>query len=256
MYFLPNEFTLSVQKFKSYWKKVLSLSSEKDIFFNASAITFNLFICAIPFTLILISIIGYILSYDEAFNEIIRYGSELIPVFTFEATETDVIKGAETIENILRPLVGARTVFGITGLIILMFFTQGLLHSFKHVLFDVFDIDTKTHPVLDIIYNFLGFGVLGSVFLFSSLFAGGYLFCSSISSYFSSFSSDLQFLSFHFPGLNGGLGQGWVLSHSTSSSSALSSTLSSTSSLCSFQITSSILSISRNISDISNKYVS
>ena len=169
MYFLPNEFTLSVQKFKSYWKKVLSLSSEKDIFFNASAITFNLFICAIPFTLILISIIGYILSYDEAFNEIIRYGSELIPVFTFEATETDVIKGAETIENILRPLVGARTVFGITGLIILMFFTQGLLHSFKHVLFDVFDIDTKTHPVLDIIYNFLGFGVLGSVFLFFSL---------------------------------------------------------------------------------------
>ncbi|GAB5409961.1 MAG: hypothetical protein BalsKO_23260 [Balneolaceae bacterium] len=142
---------------------------DKDIFFNASAITFNLFICAIPFTLILISIIGYILSFDTAFEEIVRYGTELIPVFTYETTESDIIKGEETLENILTPLVGARNVFGVAGLIILMLFTQGLLHSFKHVIFDVFDIKDKKHPLKDILYNFLGFGVIGSVFLFFSL---------------------------------------------------------------------------------------
>lgn len=158
-----------MQKIRDYWKKILSLAGEKDIFFNASAITFNLFICAIPFTLILISIIGYILSYDKAFDEIVRYGTELIPVFTFEATETDVIQGSQTLESILTPLVGARTVFGVTGLIILMFFTQGLLHSFKHVIFDIFDIQERKHPVMEMVYNFLGFGVIGSVFLFFSL---------------------------------------------------------------------------------------
>lgn len=158
-----------MQKFKSYWKRALALVSEKDIFFNASAITFNLFICAIPFILILISIIGYILSFDQAFEEIVRYGSELIPVFDYEASEEDVVQGAQTLEGILQPLVGARTVFGITGLIILMLFTQGLLHSFKHVIFDVFDIEERAHPVKDALYNFLGFGVLGSVFLFFSL---------------------------------------------------------------------------------------
>jgi len=158
-----------VQRSKDFWKRTLNLLGDKDIFFNASAITFNLFICAIPFTLILISIIGYILSFDTAFDEIVRYGTELIPVFTFESTEADMIQGEETLENILTPLVGARNVFGIAGLIILMLFTQGLLHSFKHVIFDVFDIKDKKHPFKDILYNFLGFGVIGSVFLFFSL---------------------------------------------------------------------------------------
>lgn len=158
-----------MEQIKDFWKKAFSLMGDKDIFFNASAITFNLFICAIPFTLILVSIIGYILSYDTAFDEIIRYGTELIPVFTFEATESDIIQGEQTLKNILNPLVGARTIFGITGLVILMFFTQGLLHSFKHVIFEVFDIKDKKHPLKDILYNFLGFGVIGSVFLFFSL---------------------------------------------------------------------------------------
>lgn len=158
-----------MQQIKDFWKRTLNLLGDKDIFFNASAITFNLFICAIPFTLILISIIGYILSYDTAFDEIIRYGTELIPIFTYEATETDLIQGEQTLENILTPLVGARNVFGISGLVILMLFTQGLLHSFKHVIFDVFDIKDRKHPFKDILYNFLGFGVIGSVFLFFSL---------------------------------------------------------------------------------------
>lgn len=158
-----------MQKLKAYWSRALALASEKDIFFNASAITFNLFICSIPFVLILVSIIGYVLSYETAFDELIRYGSELIPVFSYEATETDVIEGAESLENILRPLVGARTVFGITGLLILTLFTQGLLHSLKHVIFDIFDVEDRAHPVMDAIYNFLGFGVLGALFLFFSL---------------------------------------------------------------------------------------
>ncbi|RNC84554.1 MAG: YihY/virulence factor BrkB family protein [Balneola sp.] len=158
-----------MQNIKDFWKKAFSLIGEKDIFFNASAITFNLFICAIPFILILISIIGYILSYDAAFNEIVRYGTELIPVFTYEPTETDIIEGEQTLRNILTPLVGARTIFGITGLIILILFTQGLLHSFKHVIFDVFDIKEKKHPVMDMVYNFLGFGVIGAVFVFFSV---------------------------------------------------------------------------------------
>ena len=168
MYFI-DLINLWMQTFKTYWRSVLSLAKKKDIFFNASAITFNLFICAIPFVLILISIIGYTLSFDKAFDEIVRYGSELIPIFDYEATDTDIIQGAQTLERLLQPLVGARTVFGVTGLIILVIFTQGLVHSFKHVIFDVYDIEDRAHPIMDVVYNFLGFGVMGSVFLFFSL---------------------------------------------------------------------------------------
>ena len=158
-----------MQTFKEFWKKAISIAGEKDLFFNASAITFNLFICSIPFILILVSIIGYVLSIDEAFIEIVRYGSELLPSFSYESQQTDIITGSETIENLLRPLVGAREVFGILGLIILVFFTQGLLHSLKHVIFDIFDIEERAHPVMDIVYNFFVFGLLGTVFLFFSL---------------------------------------------------------------------------------------
>lgn len=147
----------------------MKLAKKKDIFFNASAITFNIFICAVPFVLILISIIGYLLSAEEAFNEIVRYGREFFPSFTYETQSDDVFRGAVTIETLLNPLIGARRIFGIVGIIVLLFFTQGLLHSLKHVLFDTFDIKERKHPVMDVVYNFFGFSLIGIVFLIFSL---------------------------------------------------------------------------------------
>lgn len=158
-----------MQTFKEFWIQAFKLAGKKDLFFSASAITFNLFICSIPFTLILVAIIGYVLSYDQAFNYIVQLGSDYLPDFAFQPESNDVISGTNTVENLIRPLVGARQVFGIIGFIILVFFTQGLLHSLKHVLFDVFDIVERKHPIIDIIYNFFGFGLIGTVFLFFSL---------------------------------------------------------------------------------------
>jgi len=158
-----------LQTFKEFWIQAFKVAGKKDLFFSASAITFNLFICSIPFTLILVAIIGYVLSYDQAFNYIVQLGSDYLPAFAFQPESSDVISGSGTVEELIRPLVGARQVFGIIGFIILVFFTQGLLHSLKHVLFDVFDIVERKHPIIDIIYNFFGFGLIGTVFLFFSL---------------------------------------------------------------------------------------
>lgn len=141
----------------------------KNVFFNASAITFNLFLCAIPFTLLLISIIGYVLSYEEAFQEILRYGRELFPSFTYEARSGDVFRGAITLETLLQPLIGARRVFGIVGLVILVIFSQGLFYTIKHVVFEIFDIEDRRHPIIEMIYNFFTFGLVGGVFIFFSL---------------------------------------------------------------------------------------
>ncbi|SMO36438.1 YihY/virulence factor BrkB family protein [Fodinibius sediminis] len=160
---------MTVQKYKDFWQLIVKLLKGKDIFFSASAITFNLFICAIPFTLLMISIIGYVLSYEEAFNEILRYGRELFPSFTYESQTGDVYRGAVTLETLLNPLIGARRIFGIMGTIILVFFSQGLFHTLKHVVFDIFDIEDRRHPILEMVYNFFTFGLVGSVFLFFSL---------------------------------------------------------------------------------------
>lgn len=160
---------INKNKLRNYWKLVADLCLKKHVFFNASAITFNLVICAIPFTLILISILGYILSIDAAFNELIRYGRELFPSFSFETQSGDVIEGAVTLEVLIEPLIGARQIFGIVGLIILLIFAQGLFHTLKHVLFDVFDIEDRKHPAMELVHNFFAFGVIGGVFLFFSI---------------------------------------------------------------------------------------
>jgi len=157
------------KKLSEFWKLVGELVVQKHVFFNASAISFNLFICAIPFTLILISILGYILSIEAAFEELIRYGRELLPRLNFETQSGDLIEGAVTLEDIILPLVGARQIFGIIGLIILLFFSQGLFHTIKHVIFEVFEIEDRKHPAMELIHNFFAFGVIGGVFLFFTM---------------------------------------------------------------------------------------
>jgi YihY family inner membrane protein len=156
-------------KFRKFWKQVFTLCLKKHIFFNASAITFNLVICAIPFTLILISIIGYILSIDAAFDELMRYGQELLPNLGFEAQSGELIEGSVTLEELIVPLIGARRIFGITGLIVLLLFAQGLMHTLKHVIFEVFDFQDRRHPAMEIVYNFFAFGVIGGIFIFFSI---------------------------------------------------------------------------------------
>lgn len=148
---------------------VADLVKKKHVFFNASAITFNLIICSIPFTLILISIIGFVLSIDTAFDELVRYGTELLPSLTYESQSGDIIQGVGTLEAIIDPLIRARTIFGVVGIIILMVFAQGLFHTMKHVLFEIYDIEDRKHPLMEIVYNFFAFGVIGGVFLFFSM---------------------------------------------------------------------------------------
>ncbi len=117
----------------------------------------------------MISIIGYVLSYEDAFAEIIRYGRELFPSFTYESQSGDVYRGAITLETLLKPLVGARRIFGIVGTVILIFFSQGFFHTLKHVVFDIFEYEDRRHPILEMVYNFFTFGLVGGVFLFFSL---------------------------------------------------------------------------------------
>ena len=160
---------MSKNGLRLYWSRVIELIKVVNVIFNASAITFNLFICAIPFTLILISIIGYILSFDAAYTELVRYGTELLPDITYEQTNSVTVESERIVQALLTPLIQGRNVLGLTGIIIMLFFTQSLFHSLKIVLFDIFEIQNKSHPIKGLLTNFLGLGLLGTVFLFFSL---------------------------------------------------------------------------------------
>lgn len=158
-----------MQKFKIFWKLVLELLKKKDIFHHASAVTFNLIICAIPFVLLLISIMGYVLSYDTALNEVLRYGREIFPSFTYQSTGSELFQGAVSLKNLLEPLINARQVFGLVGIVILFFFSLGLIHTIKHVVFVILEVNDRNHLVWEFIHNFFTFGLIGGLFIFLSI---------------------------------------------------------------------------------------
>lgn len=158
-----------MQKYKNFWKSIVNLIKKKGVFHHASAITFNLVICAIPFTLLLISIIGYVLSYEDAFREVVRYGQEVFPSFTYESQESDVFEGAVTIETMLEPLISARQVFGIVGIFVLIFFSLGLFHTIKHVVFEIFEIEDRKHMIWELVHNFFTFGLIGGIMVFFAI---------------------------------------------------------------------------------------
>lgn len=158
-----------MQKSKEFWQLIVKLALKKDVFFNASAITFNLIICAIPFTLLMFSLVGYVLSFEDAFQEIVRYGQEFFPRFSYETGSGDVFQGEETVEALIRPLVQKRQLYGIVGVVILSFFSQGLFHTAKHVVFEIFEFQDRRHPAMELIYNFFTFGLVGGVFIFFSV---------------------------------------------------------------------------------------
>jgi YihY family inner membrane protein len=142
---------------------------EKDVFHHASAITFNLIICSIPFTMLLISILGYILSYQAAFDQILQYAQQAFPNFTYHSQQGDALQGAVTLKSILKPLIGSRQVFGIIGIIVLIVFSMGLFHTIKHVVFEIFEIRDRKHLLMEWVHNFVTFGLIGGIFVFLAI---------------------------------------------------------------------------------------
>lgn len=157
-----------MKRFQAFGKRIFRLILAKDVFFNASAITFNLLLCAIPFTLILISIIGFLLSIEQAYSEVLRYGQELLPRIIYEG-EKPAIAGSMSLKDLLNPLVQKRRIYGIVGLSVLVFFSLGLFSTVKHVIFQVFGIRDRRHPAMEWLYNFFALGVVGGVFVFFSI---------------------------------------------------------------------------------------
>ena len=151
---------ISASDIKQIFGRFFSLLGSKEVFFNASALTFNIFICAIPFSFMLFSVIGFVLSTDTAIELTYQFGREFFPSLFY-----DEGSDLEYMQTILEPLVSGKGVLGIVGFSFLVIFSQGLFSSAKHILFDVFDISDRKHPFVELIYNFLTSGIIGGVFI-------------------------------------------------------------------------------------------
>lgn len=120
---------------KDYVRRVWDVAGEDNISFLAGGIAFNLLLAAVPFTLLLLSGLGYVLneSPEQSSNTVWGFIDNLMPPHS----ET----GYEQLHKILDGVVKARGSVGLLGAIAFIWFSTRLFGTLRSVLGEVFDIE-------------------------------------------------------------------------------------------------------------------
>jgi membrane protein len=118
-----------------YARRVWDNSGDDNIFFLAGGIAFNILLAAVPFFLLLLSGLGYLLHQDaaESSASLWRFIDGLLPPHE-ESPDAPL-------HRLLNDIIGARRGVGIYSLIGFVWFSTRLFGSLRTVLGEVFDIE-------------------------------------------------------------------------------------------------------------------
>jgi membrane protein len=120
---------------KDYARRLWDVAGEDNISFLAGGIAFNLLLAAVPFTLLLLSGLGYVLneSPEQSSNTVWGFIDNLMPPHA----ET----GDTQLRKILDGVIKARGSVGLLGAIAFIWFSTRLFGTLRSVLSEVFDIE-------------------------------------------------------------------------------------------------------------------
>ena len=123
---------------RDYVKRVYDNAGDDNIFFLTSGITFNVLRAGVPFFLLLLSGLGYLLDQDQT------KASQAVWAFVDSLLPPHADTGKSPIHDILDDIVKARGSVGLIGFVAFVWFTTGLFGTLRSVLAEVFDIqDTR-----------------------------------------------------------------------------------------------------------------
>jgi membrane protein len=120
---------------KDYARRLWDVAGEDNISFLAGGIAFNLLLAAVPFTLLLLSGLGYVLneSAEQSSNTVWGFIDNLMPPHA----ET----GDVQLHKLLDGVIKARGSVGLLGAIAFIWFSTRLFGTLRSVLSEVFDIE-------------------------------------------------------------------------------------------------------------------
>src|SRR3954467_14951778 len=120
---------------KDYARRLWDVAGEDNISFLAGGIAFNLLLAAVPFTLLLLSGLGYLLheSPEQSSSTVWGFIDNLMPP---HAATND-----EQLHTILDGVIKARGSVGLFGAIAFIWFSTRLFGTLRSVLGEVFDIE-------------------------------------------------------------------------------------------------------------------
>jgi membrane protein len=144
--------------FLHFASRVWNKAGDDDIFFLAGGIAFNFLIAAIPFLLLLISVIGFVLqaSVDDPQGAVVEYVLDILPASP---------RVVEFTREMVGQVVGERTRFGILGLLLLVWVSTRVIGSLRSALRQVFDIREDRGIIAGKIFDAKMVVVAGTLFV-------------------------------------------------------------------------------------------
>jgi membrane protein len=120
---------------KDYARRLWDVAGEDNISFLAGGIAFNLLLAAVPFTLLLLSGLGYLL------NESPEQSSSTVWGFINNLMPPNAPSSDQQLHAILDGIIKARGSVGLLGAIAFIWFSTRLFGTLRSVLGEVFDIE-------------------------------------------------------------------------------------------------------------------
>ena len=120
---------------KDYARRLWDVAGEDNISFLAGGIAFNLLLAAVPFTLLLLSGLGYLL------NESPEQSSSIVWGFIDSLMPPHAASSDQQLHSILDGVIKARGSVGLFGAIAFIWFSTRLFGTLRSVLGEVFDIE-------------------------------------------------------------------------------------------------------------------
>jgi len=164
LYKISPDFKMLVDSVKHYVIGLYHNTDQHHLFLFAGGLAFSLFVCIIPFNLILFWILGYFLESSAVEIQINHLIDTIIPYAVY----------ADFAKNILykriNEVIEYRNIVGFIGVIGLFFAASGFLSSLRTVLNKIFGASEDINFLLGYLRDFLTIIIVIMIFLIATIF--------------------------------------------------------------------------------------
>lgn len=156
-----------IKKLQSFYRHYLvglyNRIDDHHIFLLGGGLAFSLFVCIIPFVLIIFALLGNILDSNYMQFQINYFIDTIIPYYTY----SEFVK--KIIFSRINEVIEYRTVAGIIGISGLLFAASGLFSSMRTVLNKVFGVESDVNFILAKLRDFAMVVMVILFFFFSTI---------------------------------------------------------------------------------------
>lgn len=151
-----------------YARRIWKKGGDDDLFFLAGGVAYNILLAGVPFFLLLIAGIGYVLNKPEAdsMREVVQFLGRLLPVGSGDARNF--------LDPVLRDVVRTRGRVGLLSAAAFVWFSTRLFGTLRSVLQRVFSLGQGRGIVVGKMYD-IGYTLVSSALIVSYLVLSAYL---------------------------------------------------------------------------------